>query len=171
MEPDVRLVAFSADHLADFALLAQDAEVRRFTRFPDPPQRDFPQRWLERYEQGRRDGTREAFAVQDGDGTFLGLALAVAIDREAGEAELGYTVAPAARGRGVGTAAVAALTRWAFDEQELERLTLLIEVANVASTRLAERCGYVLEDVRRNAYVKAGPPTRRGDTAVYARLR
>ncbi len=66
------------------------------------------------------------------------------------------------------TAAVTALTRWAFDEQELQRLTLLIEVANVASARVAERCGYVLEDVRRNAYVK---PNLRGDTAVYARLR
>jgi RimJ/RimL family protein N-acetyltransferase len=168
MDPDVRLVPFTAAHLDDFAALAQDADVRRYTRFPDPPQRSFPQTWLERYEEGRRDGTREAFAIEDGEGRFLGLALAVAIEREAGEAELGYTVAPAARGRGVATAAVTALTRWAFDEQELERLTLLIEVANVASTRVAERCGYVLEGVRRNAYVKPG---LRGDTAVYACLR
>jgi RimJ/RimL family protein N-acetyltransferase len=171
MDPDVRLIPFTAAHLDDFAALAQDADVRRYTRFPDPPQATFPQTWLERYEKGRRDGTREAFAIEDGDGTFLGLALAVAIEREAGEAgeaELGYTVTPAARGRGVATAAVTALTRWAFDEQGLERLTLLIEVANVASTRVAERCGYVLEGVRRNAYVKPG---LRGDTAVYACLR
>ena len=164
MDAAVRLVPFTAAHLDDFAALAQDADVRRYTRFPDPPQRT----WLARYEEGRRDGTREAFAIEDADGAFLGLALAVAIEREAGEAELGYTVAPAARGRGVATAAVTALTRWAFDEQQLERLTLIIEVANVASTRVAERCGYVLEGIRRNAYVK---PAVRADTAVYARLR
>jgi RimJ/RimL family protein N-acetyltransferase len=168
MDPDVRLVRFTAAHLDDFAALAEDADVRRYTRFPDPPQPTFPQTWLARYEEGRRDGTREAFAIEDGDATFLGLALAVAIEREAAEAELGYTVTPSARGRGVATVAVSALTRWAFDEQQLERLTLLIEVANVASTRVAEHCGYVLEDVRRNAYVKPG---LRGDTAVYARLR
>jgi RimJ/RimL family protein N-acetyltransferase len=169
MEPDVRLVAFTAAHLDAFAALARDPDVRRYTRFPDPPQARFPRRWLERYEDGRRERTREAFAIQDGgDATFLGLALAVAIDREAAEAELGYTVTPAARGRGIASAAVAALTRWAFDEQALERLTLTIEVANVASVRVAERCGYVLEGVMRNAYVKPG---RRADTAVYARLR
>jgi RimJ/RimL family protein N-acetyltransferase len=168
MDSTVRLVLFTAAHLDDFAALAQDADVRRYTRFPDPPQRTFPRTWLTRYEDGRRDGTREAFAIEDGDGTFLGIALAVTIDREAGEAELGYTVTPAARGRGVATAAVTALTRWAFDEEQLERLTLIIEVANIASTRVAERCGYVLEGVRRNAYVKPGI---RADTAVYARLR
>jgi RimJ/RimL family protein N-acetyltransferase len=168
MEPDVRLVVFTAAHLADFAALAEDPQVRRYTRFPDPPQPSFPRRWLERYEEGRRERTREAFALEDGDATFLGLALAVAIDREAAEAELGYTVTPSARGRGIATAAVEALTRWAFDEQALERLTLTIEVANVASVRVAERCGYVLEGVMRNAYVKPG---RRADTAVYARLR
>lgn len=168
MASAIRLIPFTAAHLDDFAALAQDADVRRYTRFPDPPQRAFPRTWLARYEEGRRERTREAFAIEDGEGTFLGLALAVAIDREAGEAELGYTVAPAARGRGVGTAAVAALTRWAFDEQGLERLTLLIELTNVASIRVAERCGYVLEGVRRNAYVKPGI---RADTAVYARLR
>src|ERR1700712_3380196 len=126
MEPDVRLVAFSASRLAGFAALAEDLQVRRYTRFPDPPQASFPRRWLERYEDGRREGTREAFAIQDGDATFLGLALAVAIAREAAEAELGYTVTPAARGRGIASAAVADLTRWAFDEQALERLTLTI---------------------------------------------
>jgi RimJ/RimL family protein N-acetyltransferase len=168
MEPAVRLVLFTAEHLDAFATLAEDPEVRRYTRFPDPPQRRFPRDWLARYEEGRRERTCEAFAIEDGDGTFLGLALAVTIDREAGEAELGYTVTPAARGRGIATAAVAALTRWAFDEQGLERLTLVIEVANIGSTRVAERCGYVLEGVRRNAYVKPG---RRADTAVYARLR
>jgi len=169
MGPDVRLTPFGATHLAAFAALAEDPEVRRYTRFPDPPEPGFPAAWLARYDEGRRDGTREAFAVEDpATGAFLGLALAVAIDADAGAAELGYTVAPAARGRGVATAALAALTRWAFAERGLTRLTLLVEVENVASTRVAERCGYVLEAVRRNAYVKPG---RRADTAVYARER
>ena len=169
MDPAVRLVPFTAAHLDDFAALAQDADVRRYTRFPDPPQRTFPRTWLARYEEGRRDGTREAFAIEDGNGTFLGIALAVD-DRprgRRGRARLHRRRRPLA-GVAWRPRPWTALTRWAFDEQELERLTLIIEVANVASTRVAERCGYVLEGVRRNAYVKPGI---RADTAVYARLR
>jgi RimJ/RimL family protein N-acetyltransferase len=67
--------------------------------------------WLERYEAGRREGTREGFATVDEDGTFLGLALAPRIERDAQTVELGYIVASAARGRGVATEALQLLTQ------------------------------------------------------------
>jgi RimJ/RimL family protein N-acetyltransferase len=170
MDPDVRLVPFTADHLDALSALAVDPDVLRFTRFPDPPEPDFPAAWLARYEQGRLDGTREAFAIVDGadDDALLGLALAPHVDRAAAEAELGYVVTPAARGRGIATAAVRRLTRWAFEEQGLERLTLIIDVANEGSRKVAERCGYLRDGVLRNAYVKPGV---RADTMIYSRLR
>jgi RimJ/RimL family protein N-acetyltransferase len=168
MEPDVRLEPFTPAHLDAFTALAEDPDVLRYTRFPDPPDPDFPAAWWARYEQGRAEGTREAFSILAPDGdTFLGLALAPHIDREAAEAELGYVVAPAARGRGVASAAVALLTRWAFDEQQLERVTLVVDVDNVGSQKVAERCGYHRDGVLRNAYVKPGV---RADTIVYSRL-
>jgi RimJ/RimL family protein N-acetyltransferase len=168
MEPDVRLEPFTAAHLDAFAALTGDPDVLRFTRFPDPPDPAFPAAWWARYERGRAQGTCEAFAIVDAGGAFLGLALAPHIDGEAGEAELGYVVAAPARGRGIATAAVRQLTRWAFDVRGLERLTLVVDVANAGSQRVAERCGYVCEGVLRNAYIKPG---RRGDTIIYARLR
>jgi GNAT superfamily N-acetyltransferase len=94
--------------------LLDDPEVLRFTRVPEPPPHDFPRQWLDRYVAARVDGTAEAFAAVDGIGTFVGLALAPTIDNESGEVELGYIVAPAARGRGVATAMLAQLTSWAF---------------------------------------------------------
>jgi RimJ/RimL family protein N-acetyltransferase len=168
MDPDVRLEPFTAAHLGAFAALAEDPDVRRFTRFPDPPDPGFPAAWWARYERGRAEGTCEAFAIADAGGAFLGLALAPHIDREAAEAELGYVVAAAARGRGIATAAVRQLTRWAFDVRGLERLTLIVDVANAGSQKVAERCGYVREGVLRNSYVKPG---LRADTIIYARLR
>jgi RimJ/RimL family protein N-acetyltransferase len=172
MEPALRLVPFTAAHLDAFAALADDPDTLRFTRFPDPPEPGFPAEWLARYEQGRRAGTREAFAIVDADAAgdaagapFLGLALAVDIDRAGAEAELGYVVAPAARGRGIATAALRALTRWAFEDQDLARATLIIDVANAGSQKVAERCGYALERVDRDAEVKPG---RRADLLVYA---
>jgi RimJ/RimL family protein N-acetyltransferase len=168
MAPAIHLEPFSAAHLEAFAPVTADPDVRRYTRFPDPPEPAFPARWLARYEAGRADGTKEAFAIVDGDGAFLGVALAVEIDREAAQAELGYLTAPAARGRGVATEAVRQLTRWALEDQGLERVTLIIDSGNAGSRTVAERAGYVLDGVLRNAYVKPGI---RADTMIYSRLR
>jgi RimJ/RimL family protein N-acetyltransferase len=165
VEPAVRLVPFSAAHLMAFTPLTTDPDVLRFTRFPDPPQPAFPRDFLARYEAGRANGTREAFAVvAEEDDELVGIALAVDIDLEAGAAELGYLVAPAARGRGVGTAALALLTRWAREEAGLDRLELLIDVENVGSRTVAERCGYVLERIDEDAELRPG---RRGALCVY----
>ena len=132
----MRLEPFADEHLPSLDVLLADPVSLRFTRIPEPPPPGFTRRWLETYEAGRRDGTREAFAALDDDGSFLGLALAPAFDRKAAEVELGYIVVPEARGRGVATAMLRALTRWAFDQGAL-RATLIIGVDNPASERVA----------------------------------
>ena len=73
-------------------------------------------------------------------------------DAENGSARVGYWVAPAARGRGVGTAALSAAARFAFGGLGLHRLELFHAVDNPASCRLAERAGFVLEGVHRDAF-------------------
>jgi RimJ/RimL family protein N-acetyltransferase len=166
MQP-VRLEPLSEAHLGAVAAMLSDPDVLRFTRVPDPTPADFPQQWLAAYEAGRRDGTREAFAALDGDGRFVGLALAFGIDRAEAEAELGYIVAPEARGRGLGTAILRALTDWAFAETGVQRLQLFVDVENPASLRVAERSGYVREGVMRSVHVKNG---RRIDAVVLSRL-
>jgi RimJ/RimL family protein N-acetyltransferase len=163
----LRLVPLAEEHLDDVGALLDDPDVLRFTRLPVPPPPDYARQWLDRYEAGRRDGTREAFAALDEEGRFLGLALVVDIDREAREVELGYIVAPAARGRGVAVALLAQLTRWAFAELEALRICLIIDVENAASSRVAERCGYVREGVMRSSYLK---DDIRVDAGVWSRL-
>jgi RimJ/RimL family protein N-acetyltransferase len=153
---DVRLVQFTERHLPAFAGMLDDADIKRFTRLPAPAPPDFPRLWLSRYEQGRRDGTSEAFAVEDEAGEFLGCVMAFGIEADAKTGELGYLVAPSARGRGVGTAALRLLTEWGFGERGLLRLELMISVSNDASKVVAERAGYVREGVLRSVYVKRG---------------
>jgi RimJ/RimL family protein N-acetyltransferase len=166
MEPVLRLELFTAAHLPEFAVLARDPDVLRFTRFPDPPQDAFPEQWLARYEAGRRNGTKEAFAIlgPKDEPELLGVALAVEIDRAARAAELGYLTGPAARGRGIATEALRQLTRWARDEQGLQELTLIIDAENAGSRKVAERAGYALVRIDRDAELKPG---RRGDLVVY----
>jgi RimJ/RimL family protein N-acetyltransferase len=152
----LRLEPFSEEHFPGVVDLFDDPDVLRFTLLPVPVPEGFEKVWLARYVEGRRDGTREAFAAVDDDGTFLGLALAPTIDREGREAELGYVVVPAARGRGVATEMLRRLTRWALDDLGLLRLELVIDAANPASKRVAEHCGYEREGIRRSVHLKNG---------------
>ncbi len=66
-----------------------------------------------------------------------------------GFAELGYWVLPSARGRGVATRAVTALTDWAFDVVGLQRLELRHSTLNAASCRVAATTGYATEGTLR----------------------
>jgi len=166
-QQQIRLEPFAEHHLPAIPDLLADPDVQRFTRVPVPAPADFPRTWLGRYQQGRRDKTSEAFAIVDPGEAFCGLALAVSIDREAREAELGYVVAPAARGRGVATEALRLLTRWAFAELDALRLELLIGADNEPSKLVARRCGYVREGVLRSVHLKQG---RRGDLEIWSRL-
>ena len=103
----------------------------------------------------------------DEAGEFLGCVMAFGIETDEGKAELGYMVAPAARGRGVATEALRLLTDWGFTERGLFRLELLISVDNTASIRVAERAGYVREGVLRSLFVKDG---RREDHELWSCL-
>ncbi len=162
------LELFDERHLGVMEALLGDPAVHRFTRVPVPVPDGFARRWFAAYAEARLTRSRELFAIVDSlGGEFLGLAMAPRIDQEERTAELGYVVAPAARGRGVATAALGLLTEWAFDQLDALRLELMISVENVASQRVAARCGYVREGVLRSLYVKQG---LREDTQIWSRL-
>jgi RimJ/RimL family protein N-acetyltransferase len=163
----IRLELLSRSHLEALAALAGDPGVQQFTRVPAPPPPGFAETWYGRYETGRRDGTREAFAICDDETDFLGVAVAPVIDRATRTAELGYVVVPEARGRGIATGALGLLTEWGLADLGALRLELLISVENNASKRVAERCGYIREGVLRSVFLKQ---ELRGDTEIWSRL-
>ena len=165
--PAVRLEPLSGDHLEGLEAIVRDPEVQRFTRVPAQAPPGFAKELIDVYDAGRAAGTREGFAIVDEDGAFLGVAVAPRIDREGLTAELGYTTAAHARGRGVASAALALLTAWGFETLGARRLELLISVENDASKRVAQRCGYVREGVLRSLHVKQG---LREDTEIWSRL-
>lgn len=164
---DIRFEPLAERHLPAVAALLEDPDVLRFTRVPEPPPAGFERLWLERYEAARVDGSAEGFAAVDASGEFVGLALAPTIDQEAREVELGYVVAPAARGRGAATAILSQLTSWAFASAGALRIVLIIDVANPASERVAARCGYTREGVLRSIHFKSDT---RIDAAIWSRL-
>jgi RimJ/RimL family protein N-acetyltransferase len=106
--------------------------------------------YIARQHQRLTDGVGYSFAIADvSDDRGLGFA-GLWPQRTGDWATLGYAVAPSARRRGVATAALTALTAFAWTLPHLSRLVLQIEPSNTGSCRVAERCGYNRER----------PPTR-----------
>ncbi|RLP85642.1 GNAT family N-acetyltransferase [Micromonospora sp. CV4] len=134
------------------ALLAayRDPVLHRWTRRPLTTV-DEGRQWLEQTRRDWDDGRRFTFAVLEdaADGPLL--VACVVLKRIAPRrpaAEVGYWTAAWARGRGVAPRAVTALSRWAFAQfPGLERLDLLHQVDNPASCRVAEKSGYVFQEV------------------------
>ena len=165
---EIRLELLRESHLPDVAAMFEDEDVLRYTRVPNPVTPGWEHEWLGFYEEGRRDGKREAFAAVDAaNGSFLGLGLAFDIDREGRQLELGYVVAPHARGGGVATRTLELLTEWAFSELEALRIALWISADNQASKRVAENAGYRYEGTLRSFHFKQGI---RMDFEVWSRL-
>ncbi|MEV6974489.1 GNAT family N-acetyltransferase [Kitasatospora sp. NPDC093806] len=136
----------------------RDPVLRHFSQVP-VTDLDEAARWLDAQERGRADGTRYSFAVLDTATEAASLVGNVVLKRAepgAPVAEVGYWTAAAARGRGVASRALEALTGWAFDTfaaDGLVRLELLHQVDNEASCRVAEKTGY-----RFDALLPAFPP-------------
>ena len=84
-------------------------------------------------------------AVRRADGRIIGDVGTHGPPDAAGCVEIGYSLAPSARGQGIGTAAVAALVRRLAAVPEIRLLTAVTDAQNTASRRLLERQGFRLE--------------------------
>ncbi|MEU8385995.1 GNAT family N-acetyltransferase, partial [Streptosporangium sp. NPDC048865] len=143
-----------------------DPEIVRFLpNVPVPYTRDDALQYLEQTRQEWRNGGAP-FAIADaGTGEWLGNIGLMA--RPRGIIEIGYLVAPWARGRGVATAATAALARWGFGHG-VRRIELFADVENLASQRVALAAGFHREGVRRGAEEQRDGT--RHDLVAFARL-
>ena len=164
----IRLVPLAPDHEPALAELVHDEGVRTYTRVPTDPPPDFAATWLAGYVDSWQDGSRAGFAIEALDGEFLGAGMFVRLDAQALQGEIGYVVAPRARGRGVATRTVRLLTQWGFSELGLARIELWIDTTNSGSERVAERAGYVREGVLRSYWFKEDI---RRDFGIWSRLR
>ncbi|MET1074567.1 MAG: GNAT family N-acetyltransferase [Umezawaea sp.] len=97
-------------------------------------------------------GDHATFSVLDAaSGRLVGNVSLHRIDFDQLTAEMGYRVGSWARGRGVATEAVRAVTDWGFAALGLHRVQLFHAVENVASCRVATKSGYRDEGTLRSA--------------------
>jgi len=165
----VRLRELRPDDVDDLVSGFADPDTQRFMpNVPAPFTREQGERFVRKRvpEMAAEGGAVYAVADAETD-RMLGSAGLDRVDKGRRQAEIGYWVAPWARGRGVATAALQALTDHAFTTG-VDRLELLTHWENTASQRTALAVGYQREGVRRAAL-----PDRNGgrdDLLAFVRL-
>ena len=109
-----------------------------------------------------------AFAVTVGDAPVGAIGVMLRDDVERCSAEVGYWLGEPQWGRGIASCALVGFTRFAFVAYELERLYAVPFASNIASCRVLEKAGYVLEGRMRRSAIKDGAVQ---DQLLYAVLR
>jgi RimJ/RimL family protein N-acetyltransferase len=135
----------------------RDPEVIRWSGGPGPYSATDATRYVE--HEAPLDwarGTEATFTVAGPDDAYAGTADLRICDEDAAVGEIGYLIAPYARGRGWAVAAVRALTVWGFGSLGLARIQWRAEVGNEASRRVAEKAGFTMEGLVRSGLSDRG---------------
>ena len=138
----------------------QDPEVARWLAFVPEPYTEADARF---YVQDCIDAPdeRKPFAITDAEtGAVIG-SIDMRINRMQ-TGHVGYWLAAEARGRGLTTAALRALSRWAIEELHLGRVELVTDPDNIASQRVAEKAGFTREGILRSILVNRDGSRRDG---------
>lgn len=101
--------------------------------------------WIAGWEKHWHNEEAASWAISSPDGHPLGQIGLRRISLYEADAGISYWVLPTARGKGMATQAVQALTAWAFDSLGLNRLRLMHSLANQASCRVAAKASFDLE--------------------------
>lgn len=159
----------AATEAADALAMLHDPDTARWNPAPRVVDLGSAREWCERGGDWS-DGTHATFSVLEATtGRYAGNVSLWRVDlTDQRSAAIGYRTAPWARGGGVATAGVGAVTRWAIGALGIERIELPHAVLNPASCRVAEKTGYLLEGVLRQAF-RAEDGTRY-DEHLHARL-
>lgn len=121
--------------------------------------------WVESRAGAWENNSEWSFVIVDADGRILGACGIHRFDLLNGVGEVGYWVRSSATRQGVGSEAVRQLTQWAFQEQGLHRIEMLVSVENFPSLRVAVKAGAACEGVLRQRLILNG---RRHDAVMWA---
>jgi ribosomal-protein-alanine N-acetyltransferase len=163
---DYVLRRIHADDAAAYDAYRADPEVTRYTSINaanEPATLAFPA-----LDNGFKDKRSIRWAIAHkatnemaGDCGFF------EINQPHARAEVGYVIARAHWGRGVGTAALLAMVRWGYETLALHRIEAIIHPENVASLRVAEKAGFKREGTMRGRTLIRGAYS---DMVLYSSL-
>jgi ribosomal-protein-alanine N-acetyltransferase len=122
-------------------------------RFPHPYTRGAGRQFI---RTTRRSDPETVFAIAVGREAVGGIGFMLQGDVDRVSAEIGYWVGEPFWGRGIASEALIAITRYAIERHGLTRVFAVPFASNLASCRVLEKAGYVLEGRLRRSAVKDG---------------
>lgn len=160
--PDVSLTTdrlvlrpFEESDVPALADMMNDELISAWTSVPVPYSTADARDWIHRQAPAERtEGRGIVFAV----GEFLTQRLVGTVhlkrtDWRVLATEMGYAIAPWARGEGYASESVLAVAQWLFQDQKFERLELRTAAGNAAAQQVAQKTGCISEGVLRNAWI------------------
>ena len=140
----------------DVPSLVRHANNRRIwsnlrDRFPHPYTTADGNSFIRRVRVSRPETT---FAIEVNREAAGGIGFMLLPDVERMSAEIGYWLGETCWGRGVCTEALRAVTLYAIEQHGLTRVFALPFAHNVASCRVLEKAGFVLEGLLRRSAIK-----------------
>ncbi|SJM59739.1 acetyltransferase [Arthrobacter rhombi] len=146
----------------------QDPEIIRWTTVPYPYTQDHAVSFADFSAATWREQAGASFAVVDEstDAVLASCGL-VDVDQTNATVEVGYWVAPWARGRGVATAATKAVSRWAIEDLGAQRVSLEAASENHGSQQVALKAGFTREGIQRSKAARFG---ERHDMVLFSLL-
>jgi [ribosomal protein S5]-alanine N-acetyltransferase len=158
---DVVLRRMRADDAAAYAgAFRDDPQLGRLLGIDVDPDED-----AARERVGR---TGELVVADPDTDVYWGTVLLHSYDERHRRCEVAFWLIPAARGRGVGSAAVSLIVSWAMRELDLLRVEMTTTPDNEGVAALAARLGFTREGVLRKRNVERG---ERVDVVWYGLLR
>ncbi len=118
----------------------QDPEIIRWTTVPSPYDISDARTFLNDRLTPTQWWRNPTWVITESDNRWIGT-VDLRPDGQ-GAAEIGYMIAPAHRGSGVGTAAIRLVCTWALQQWGLQVITWQAVTGNIASRALARRVGF-----------------------------
>jgi RimJ/RimL family protein N-acetyltransferase len=148
--PSLVLRAYTERDVPQLRSAFADPQIAQWNPGPDGGEDAVDAWWAGRNDWS--DETHASWAVADPSGALLGSVSVFRIDRDQGDAEIGYFVLPTARGRGIARAAVEAAAGYVFATLGVRRLELFHAVENTGSCRVANAARFTLEGTLRQSH-------------------
>lgn len=147
--------SWRADDLPSILIHANNREVARQLRdrFPHPYE---PAHALGFLQWVGQQPIETVWAIAIDDAAVGGIGLQLGQDIERVSAEIGYWLGQELWGRGLATAALRAVTDYAFTQFGLTRIFAVPFATNAASIRVLEKAGYTSEGLLRRSAIKDG---------------
>lgn len=154
-DDEIVLAPFSELDIEPIVEICNEPAIAHFTFVPAPYEREHAVDFCAHQHDRRERGEALDLAIRArGDRALLGAVGLRAFHTERASVEVGYWVAPGARGRGIAPRAVRLITSWALANLPLARIDLPLDSGNDASRRVAEKAGFSLTSERRRLHAK-----------------